>query len=58
MLGLRNFHDDPQFDPIRFEKIFEEHRFDERRTPQENAKTDPDERISLWKRWHRPGFGC
>ena len=55
MLGVHNFNDAPCFDPIGSEEIFEEH-FDERRTPQNHAQTDNDERLSVWKRWDRPGF--
>ena len=57
VLGLRNLDDDSEFDPIRSEKIFEEHRYDERGTPQNNAETDHDERLSIRKRGHRPGSG-
>ena len=42
---------------MRAEEIFEEHRFDERGTPQNNAETNPDERFPLWKQRDRPGFG-
>ena len=56
LLGLHHFNDGPDFDSIRFEAKFQE-RSNDRRTPQNSAKRDFDERFPFWERRNRPHSG-